>query len=315
MRDREKPGASGRRTASAKILLAIAALLCWPRDASAEGVAACPDAAARFDVFSLTAPALGHSAEVTVFLPPGYDCPGGGRYPVFYFNDGQHLFDWSPTTPGIIPEIAAQITVQSESYGSWRLDTQLPQAIADHRLPPMIIVGISSDTGPRSRDLAPVPWAGSDEARGEDYGAFVAGTVVPVIDSLFRTRANRACRGIAGSSLGGVSALQIGMAHPQEFSMIMSLSPVLGDPAIAAYLTAQWREPGPSLPSTLLVDFDDDRVGHDDRDWLEDLIRTESPARHRAVLRQTDAGSHTIESWADRVIPALDTLIDGRCGD
>lgn len=279
----------------------------------AKATPTCPDTPARIDVFSLTAPSLGHAARILVYLPPGYDCDRGRRYPVFYFNDGQQLFDWRAPTPNINPEIAAQIIVQSEGYGSWRLNEQLEQAAAEQRLPPMIAVGISSDTGPRSRNLAPVPWAGSAEARGVHYGDFVARGVVPVIDSRFRTRANRACRGIAGSSLGGVSALQIGLAHPREFSLVIAFSPVLGDPAIAAYLAELWRSPSFDLPSTVLVDFDDDPVGSVDRVWLEDLIGVESVARHRPIVWQTEGGSHTIDSWAERIIPALDSLFDRRC--
>lgn len=303
---------ASRMTTVARGLLILAYLAVLTGTAHAEEGAACLVAPARIDMFSLTAPALGHSVIISVYLPPGYDCARAQRYPAFYFNDGQQLFDWTPPTPSINPEV--EIIVPSQGYGSWRLDTQLEQAIPDNRLPPMIVVGISSDTGPRSRDLAPVPWADFDEARGVEYGAFVARTVVPVIDSRYRTRANRACRGIGGSSLGGVSALQIGLAHPQEFSLVLSLSPVLGDPAIAAYLAALWREPQLSLPTTLLVDVDDDHVGSADLNWLADLVGLESPARHRPILRQTAGGSHTIGSWADRVMPALDTLIDGRCG-
>lgn len=297
------------------VLLGAALLAAHLATTPATGMPGCPDMSGRIDVFSLMAPSLGHSARISVYVPPGYDCDRSRRYPVFYFNDGQQVFGWRSPTSGISPEVAAQIIVQSEGYGSWRVDEQFAQAAADGLLPPMIAVGISSDSGPRSRNLAPVPWAGSIEARGVQYGEFVARGVVPVIDSRYRTRTNRACRGIAGSSLGGASALQIGLAHPREFSLVIALSPVIGDPAIAAYLAERWRSPHFDLPTSILVDFDDDPVGNADRVWLSDFLSTIGRTPHTPTILQTTGGSHTIESWAERVVPALESVLDGRCGD
>jgi hypothetical protein len=171
----------------------------------------------------------------------------------------------------------------------------------------MLVVGIAADDGLRSRDLAPVPWSGSAEARGVAYGGFVAGTVVPVVDQAYRTIAERGCRGIGGASLGGVSALQIGLAHPETFGMALALSPLLRDPPIAGFVAELWRSvrAGPRV----LIDLDDDANGHADRQWLESLVGR-SP---RTILVQTPGGRHAIASWAERVIPALSMLFEGRC--
>jgi enterochelin esterase-like enzyme len=159
----------------------------------------------------------------------------------------------------------------------------------------------------RSRDLAPVPWDGSAEARGGPYAAFVAETVVAVVDRVFRTIAQASCRGIGGASLGGVSALQIGLAYPEKFGMAFALSPLLRDPAIAGFLAEQWR--GRRVGARVLIDLDDDPIGHADRRWLETQLGT-SP---QAILVQAPGGRHTIASWAERVIPALRKLFAGRC--
>jgi enterochelin esterase-like enzyme len=168
-------------------------------------------------------------------------------------------------------------------------------------------VGIAADDGLRSRDLAPVPWGGSAEARGGSYAAFVAGTVVAVIDRAFRTIPVARCRGVGGASLGGVSALQIGLGYPETFDAAFALSPLLRDPAIAGFIAELWRvrRAGPRV----LIDLDDDAVGRADRRWLETLLGT-SP---QAILVQTARGRHTIASWAERVIPALSKLSTGRC--
>jgi enterochelin esterase-like enzyme len=266
---------------------------------------ACPDSH-RFETFSLAAPALGHAKRVLVYLPPGYDCTKR-RYPVLYLNDGHDLFGWNPFAADLDPPLAAEIAAREGWYGSWRLDEQLDRAIAAGDLPAMIVVGIAADDGLRSRDLAPVPWSGSAEARGVPYGAFVAGTVVAEVDRAWRTLAAPGCRSIGGASLGGVSALQIGLGYPETFDTAFALSPLLRDPAIAGFMAELWRtrRAGPRV----LIDLDDDAIGHADRQWLETLVGT-SP---QAILVQTPGGRHTIASWAERVIPALRKLLAGRC--
>lgn len=44
---------------------------------------------------------------------------------------------------------------------------------------------------------------GTAGARGDDYARFVRESVVPAVDAAFRTRADRAARGLVGASLGG----------------------------------------------------------------------------------------------------------------
>jgi enterochelin esterase-like enzyme len=267
---------------------------------------ACPEGSHRFATFSLPAPGLGHAKRMLVWLPPGYDCTDR-RYPVLYLNDGHDLFAWNPFAADLEPALAAEIAKREGWYGSWRLDEQLERAIAAGLLPAMIAVGIAADDGLRSRDLAPVPWDGSADARGARYAAFVAGTVVAAVDQAYRTIDAPRCRGIGGASLGGVSALQIGLRHPETFGMAFAFSPLLRDAAIAGFVAKLWqdRRAGPRV----LIDLDDDATGHADRRWLEATLQ-ESP---RAILVQTPGSRHTIASWAARVIPALRRLFAGQC--
>ena len=174
----------------------------------------------------------------------------------------------------------------------------------------MIVVGIAADDGSRSRDLAPVPWDGSAEARGAQYGQFVAEVVVPAVDRAYRTVPDRRCRGIGGASLGGVSALQVGLTYPQRFGMVLALSPLLRDPPIAGFLAALWRSRA-SVSPNVLIDFDDDRVGRADLAWLQAM----AAAGPQTTLVQTPGSRHSIASWAERVIPGLTKLLDGRCSD
>jgi enterochelin esterase-like enzyme len=283
--------------------LAMAALLTLIGTTPA---AACMDSH-RFETFSLPAPALGHDKRLLIYLPPGYGCTDA-RYPAFYANDGHDLFAWHPfaADPSLAPEIADELARREAWYGSWRLGEQLDRAIAAGHLPPMMVVGIASDDGLRSRDLAPVPWDGSAEARGEAYGAFVAGPVVEVIDRAYRTVADRRCRAIGGASLGAVSALQIGLAYGDRFGMVLALSPVVRDPAIAAFVAAHWRA---GEGTTFVIDLDDNLAAPADREWLEGTIG-DAP---EVILLQTPGGRHDIASWAERVIPGLTRLFSASC--
>jgi enterochelin esterase-like enzyme len=267
----------------------------------------------RLETFSLFAASLGRMKRILVYRPPGYDCDASRRYPVFYFNDGQDLFDWNPSASGLDPAVAAEIALREAWYGSWRLEGQLDRAITSGELPPMIVVGIASDDGMRSRDLAPVPWDGSAEGRGAQYGAFVAQTVVNAVEDRFRSAADRHCRGIGGASLGGVSALQIGLAHPDRFALVLAISPVLGDPAIADYLAAASRRGGEIGPATFLVDFDDDPIGSADLAWFGSVAPMATGSARHAALVQTPGGRHAIASWAERVVPALRQLFAAGC--
>jgi enterochelin esterase-like enzyme len=275
----------------------------------------CPETPHRFESFVLPAPALERAKQILIYLPPGYDCAPRRRYPVFYFNDGHDLFDWNPFAAGLDAALAAEIARREAWYGSWRLDAQLDRAIAAGALPPLIVVGIAADDGMRSRDLAPVPWLGSAEARGHHYALFLVESVVAAVDRRFRTAARRRCRGIGGASLGGVSALQIGLAHSRRFGLVLAFSPVLGDPALADWLAAAWPLADRAGGAIFLMDFDDDPIGSTDLAWFRALAGRTPIGGRRTILLQSPGGRHAIASWALRVVPALARLLDPRCAD
>src|SRR5689334_24780091 len=76
-----------------------------------------------------------------VWLPPGYDQPdnSGHRYPVFYLNDGQNLFEPSISFTGV----------------EWQVDETADRLIREGAVPPMIIVGIDNAGKDRFREYMP----------------------------------------------------------------------------------------------------------------------------------------------------------------
>jgi enterochelin esterase-like enzyme len=267
----------------------------------------CPGTPSRFEAFSLFAPALDRTKRLLVYLPPGYDCEQARNYPVFYFNDGHDLFDWNPYAAELDPALAAEITAREGWYGSWQLEIQLDHAVTKRDLSPLIVVGVASDDGQRSRDLAPAPWDGSEEARGSEYAAFVARTVVAAVESRYRTIEERRCRAIGGASLGGVSALDIGIGYSDTFGQVLAFSPLLAEPAFANHLAATFLSA--RVRPALLVDFDDDERAAADRTWFTALVAASAYPAAAPILRQTRGGRHAIGSWAARVIPAMRQLL------
>jgi enterochelin esterase-like enzyme len=307
-------GMMARRPIGMAVLLGLLllALAIVSPAARANGPDACR-AEGQYERFTLHAEGLGRRMEVFVFLPAGYGCDAAQRYPVFYFSDGQDLFDWYPYGDGLTADVRAEIEAMEARYGSWRLGAQIDAAADRGALPPTIVVGIASTGGARSRDLAPVAWQAASEGRGAAYGAFIADVLVPAIDARYRTVPARACRGIGGSSLGGVSALQIGLAHAGDFAMVLALSPIIGVPSFADYLLPAWVRTDQDLPSRFFVDFDDDRVGDRDLRWLGALVAHAPHPQRTTLLTQTPGGVHEVASWRQRVMPGLAALFDGQC--
>src|SRR5215469_4489769 len=73
-----------------------------------------------------------------VWLPPGYEdsSNAGRRYPVFYLNDGQNLFE----------------SMSSFNGTEWQVDETADRLIREGVVPPMIIVGIDNTGKSRIRE-------------------------------------------------------------------------------------------------------------------------------------------------------------------
>ena len=154
---------------------------------------------------------LHNRRTLTVYLPPGYDDPTDRRYPVLYLQDGQNLFDR-----------------QRAAYGvTWKADATAERLILAGRLPPLLLVGIDN-TAERENEYScrrdPREKSGGG---GDFYGRFLFEEVKPFIDREYRTAADRKHTGLAGSSLGGLIALELAKRHHDQFARCAALSPSL----------------------------------------------------------------------------------------
>ena len=128
----------------------------------------------------------GKARRAFVYTPPGYDTTDE-RYSVLYLQHGAGEDERGWTTQG-------------------RANFILDNLIAAKKARPMLVV---MDNGYAER-------AGQPAGRPFDFSAFEAvltDELIPKIDATYRTHSDRDHRALAGLSMGGMQALQIGLAH------------------------------------------------------------------------------------------------------
>jgi enterochelin esterase-like enzyme len=145
---------------------------------------------------------------VLVYTPPDYDLDPATRYPVLYLQHGA-----------------------GEDETGWarqgRAHFILDNLIAAGSTRPMIIVmdcGYASQSPPRSPTKPQLMRQVSAA-----FEKLILGELIPLIDATYRTLANREQRALAGLSMGGMQALDIGFGHPDTFAYLGAFScPPLG---------------------------------------------------------------------------------------
>jgi len=158
---------------------------------------------------------------VRVWLPPGYaDATHDKRkYPTLYMLDGQNAFDECTAFQG---EQELQI------------DEAVTRLIGEHKIPPMIVVGIDS-TQRRDYEYAPyknpITDARAPEPIGKQLPSFFADELMPHVSARYRVSDAAAHTGIGGTSLGGAAALYVALNRPDLFglALLQSLSLPLGN--------------------------------------------------------------------------------------
>jgi enterochelin esterase-like enzyme len=132
-----------------------------------------------------------------IYTPPGYE-KGKGRFPVLYLLHGMGDSDASWASVG-------------------RAGFIMDNLIAAKKAKPMIVVmpaghTRSTDAGLRAQALS---------ARGDDeFINDFEQDIMPYVEHHYRVRADRQDRAIAGLSMGGRQALEIGIGHLDQFAYL-----------------------------------------------------------------------------------------------
>jgi predicted alpha/beta superfamily hydrolase len=236
-------------------------------------------------------PQLRNRRAVDVYLPESY--PSGLRYPVVYMQDGQNLSD---------PSIAFA--------GTWELDAALARLASRGR--EAIVVGIHN-TEQRLSEYSPFPDRRHGGGRADRYLEFVATTLKPRIDRMFRTLQGRDETTIMGSSMGGLVSLYAYFRVPSVFGRAGVMSPSIwfGQGAVLD-LIAEARTPRGRM--YLDVGMQEGAGTLKDARRLGRLLvrkgfRRTPRASYALRYVEDAAGRHNEASWARRLDGTLDFLL------
>lgn len=142
--------------------------------------------------------------RANVYTPPDYDQGSNARYPVLYLLHGA-----------------------GENERGWieqgRANFILDNLIASGQATPMIVV---VDTGYAVRPARGEPLTPSAQTPGPTsaFDDVMIQELMPMIDSSYRTKADRLHRAMAGLSMGSMQTLQVTLKHLDQFAWIGAMS-------------------------------------------------------------------------------------------
>jgi predicted alpha/beta superfamily hydrolase len=230
------------------------------------------------------------SRDIVVYLPQAYlDSPSTRRFPVFYLNDGQNLFD---DRTSFLPR------------HTWRADTTTDRLNAAGEIEPLILVGVANTGLRRMAEYTPTRDTFRGGGEGPLYGRLLVEELKPLIDRTFRTLPGPANTALGGSSLGGLISLALGLGHPDIFGKIAALSPsVWWDQRNILNVVSNAR-PRPSLRIWLDMGTAEGLRHLRDADLLHRRLlqrgwQDQGPSPDLHYLRVTGA-VHDEDAWADR---------------
>ena len=144
--------------------------------------------------------ALSREVDLDIYLPPDYKKDIDRRYPLLILNDGQDL-----------PVM--------------HLEGILSRLYKKRQIPYLIVVGIrcSNDRIQEYGTAAMADYQGRG-AKAGNYKAFLMHELLPYLSEKFRVSNQTKETAIAGFSMGGLSAFDIGYAVPQIFGVIGAFS-------------------------------------------------------------------------------------------
>jgi len=237
---------------------------------------------------------LGGERQIIVFLPPGYEDDRTRRYPVFYMQDGQNLFD--PATSYVPGKY-------------WRLDQTAQQLIRKGSIEPLIIVGIDHAGEKRVDEYTPTRDAKRNGGKAETYVRALVEVVKPFIDSEYRTRICAWNTGLGGSSLGGLFTMHAGLQHPDVFGKLAVMSPSAWWDRRRIVREVMQTEPKPRLSIWLDIGAREGAGTVGDTRALREALEDKGWAEGTDLRYVEDPGAvHDEAAWAARVAPMLEFL-------
>ena len=146
--------------------------------------------------------ALANCRNVTAYLPPGYDAPAAAAttYPVLFMHDGQNVWDNHTCCFG---------------HTGWEINVTLDSEIAANKVAPIVVIAADNTTN-RNNEY------GLDAATMTTFMQFQVMELQP--HALTEVRGDGQRVFVAGSSLGGLVSMELGLRYPQTYAGVASLS-------------------------------------------------------------------------------------------
>jgi predicted alpha/beta superfamily hydrolase len=146
--------------------------------------------------------------NIVVYLPPGYDA--AGKYPVFYLQDGQNLFDPATAFNG----------------QDWQADIAADELILSGAIEPLLMVGVYNTGVRRVSEYTPTRDAGLRKGgKGARYARMLARELKPFIEREYGADGSAVRNAVGGSSLGALASLETGLLYPRVFGKLAVMSP------------------------------------------------------------------------------------------
>jgi predicted alpha/beta superfamily hydrolase len=238
--------------------------------------------------------ALGNCREITAYLPPGYGATDA-TYPVLFMHDGQNVWDDHTCCFG---------------HTGWEINVTLDAEIAAGKVAPIIVIAAGNTTN-RNNEY------GLDATTMEAFMDFQVHELQPA--ALAKVRGDGKRVAIAGSSLGGLVSMELGLRYPDTYASIASLSGAFW-PGLDTHTALLDQLPTMGKqPVSIYVDSGGDPT--DDSDGAQDTIdvrdelvtlgwqRSDSPACTTDLCYYREPGAtHDELAWKARAYRFLEYL-------
>ncbi len=174
----------------------------------------------RVDEVRFDSAALGVSKRYFAYLPASYDKRPNAHYPVFYYLHGLTGDETSWLKGGHLDRVADElgleaIVVMPDGDDGWYVDSDAP---IDYDRCMKDGTGLFMPAAQKPAETC---------VRQRHYETYIAHDLVNEIDARYRTIKTRDGRAIAGLSMGGFGALELGMRHQDLFAAAASHSGVV----------------------------------------------------------------------------------------
>lgn len=236
---------------------------------------------------NIWSPQLKKHRHIDVWLPPGYH-QSSKSYPVLYMHDGQNVFNPQTSTFGV----------------DWAVDEVLDRMIRESDCPEAIVVAIFSSKTERYEEY-------HHYLKGKNYGDFLIETVMPLINSIYRTKLGRENTYLMGSSMGALISFTLLWSKPEHFSKAAGLSlPAFVDHKFVFDFIKE--HPIPSLPIKFYMDHGtyggDSSYESHVQDFYQSLQGLGMSQRN-LIYQIFSYANHSETDWARRVHIPLKFLL------